>query len=189
MTSPWPATAEHRPPESTSRFTRAASSLCRCAASRPPPRGERRWRGETERSQCERARARACLLTGCARPFAPPEPRACIGTLPPTPNSSRTTRAAGAGARAAALALALALTLARCARRGCRLRSRARSGARGCRGSSTSPPSSAHLRPGWSEARGRPARRGVGACASLGRAGLHALPTPLPTDQPDYLHA
>ena len=63
MTSPWPATAEHRPPESTSRCTRAASSLCRCAASRPPPRGERRWRGETERSQCERARARACLLT------------------------------------------------------------------------------------------------------------------------------
>jgi hypothetical protein len=63
MTSPWPATAAHRPPESTSRCTRAASSLCRCAASRPPPRGERRWRGETERSQCERARARACLLT------------------------------------------------------------------------------------------------------------------------------
>ena len=63
MTSPWPATAAHRPRESTSRCTRAASSLCRCAASRPPPRGERRRRGETERSQCERARARACLLT------------------------------------------------------------------------------------------------------------------------------
>ena len=63
MTSPWPATAAHRPPESTSRCTRAASSLCRCAASRPPPRGERRRRGEIERSQCEHARARACLLT------------------------------------------------------------------------------------------------------------------------------
>ena len=62
MTSPWPATAAHRPRASTSRCTRASSSLCRCAASRQPPRGERRWRGETERSQCEHARTRACLL-------------------------------------------------------------------------------------------------------------------------------
>ena len=52
MTSPWPATAAHRRRESTSRCMRAASSLYRCAASRQPPRGERRWRGETERSQC-----------------------------------------------------------------------------------------------------------------------------------------
>ena len=63
MTSPWPATAAHRPRESTSRCMRAASSLYRCAASRQPPRGERRRRGETERSQCEHARTRACLLT------------------------------------------------------------------------------------------------------------------------------
>jgi hypothetical protein len=70
MTSPWPATAEHRPRESTSRCTRAASSLCRCATSRPPPRGERRWRGETERSQWMRTRARARVPFDrrCARP-------------------------------------------------------------------------------------------------------------------------
>ena len=169
MTSPWPATAAHRPRESTSRCTRAASSLCRCAASRPPPRGERRRRGETERSQCERARARACLLTAGVQGRCAAGASSCIGTLPPS-HWSRTTRAAGAGARAAALALALALTLARCARRGCRLGSRARSGARGCRGSSTSPPSSAHLR----GARAARRRRGAGARASLGRAGLRA---------------
>ena len=124
MTSPWPATAAHRPRESTSRCTRAASSLCRCAASRPPPRGERRWRGETERSQCEHARARACLLTAgvqgrCAAGASSLHWYTAALTL-----GSRTTRAAGAGARAAALALALALTLARCARRLTWMRSR-----------------------------------------------------------------
>ena len=124
MTSPWPATAAHRPRESTSRCMRAASSLYRCAASRQPPRGERRWRGETERSQCEHARTRACLLTAVV------QGRCAAGasslhwyTAALTSRGSRTTRAAGAGARAAALALA------RCARRGCRLGSRARSGA------------------------------------------------------------
>ena len=64
--------------------------------------GERRWRGETERSQCERARARACLLTGCARPVRRRSLEPALVHCRPHPIGSRTTRAAGAGARAAA---------------------------------------------------------------------------------------
>ena len=34
-----------------------------CCQHKQSPRGERRWRGESERSQCEHARTRACHLT------------------------------------------------------------------------------------------------------------------------------
>ena len=80
-----------------------------------------------------RAHARVPPDRRCARPVRRRSLEPALVHCRPHPRGSRTTRAAGAGARAAALALALALTLARCARRGCRLGSSARSGARGCR--------------------------------------------------------
>ena len=117
MTSPWHATAARRPRESTCRSTRASSSLCRCAASGQPPRGERRRRGETERSQCEHARTRT------RRQTAGVQGRCAAGA---SSLHWYTGRPHPIVARAAALALVLALTLARCPRRGCRGSDRAR---------------------------------------------------------------
>ena len=109
-----------------------AVSLCcqQAAAARRAPMARR------DRTVAMRTRAHARVPPDrrCARPVRRRSLEPALVHCRPHPRGSRTTRAAGAGARAAALALALALTLARCARRGCRLGSRARSGARGCRG-------------------------------------------------------
>ena len=112
--SPWPATAEHWPRESTSRCMRAASSLYRCAASRQPPRGERRWRGETEWSQCEHARTHVCHLTG-----EPPEPRTCSITCAALTHPRAGDHCTDHRAAEPEPDPSPALTLARRARRGC----------------------------------------------------------------------
>ena len=136
MTSPWPATAARPPRESTCRSTRVvvvAVPLCcqRAAAARRAPTARR------DRTVAVRTRAHAHAPPDrrCARPVRRRSLKPALVHWPPSPYSSQSRSPSASPGPHPSQVPAARLP---------RLGSRARRGASGCRGSSTSPLSSAH---------------------------------------------